>query len=118
MVFKHCGLGEYTQIKNNTLDKLNLKIGLWNGVFEDREDTWLRWFDANNNLILTGAEHAKLEKQRADSEKQRAKEEKQRADTAQRTAEEERQRADSEQRRAEILAKRLKELGIDPDTLS
>jgi Uma2 family endonuclease len=50
------------------------------------------------------------EKQRAEQEKQRAEQEKQRA-------EQEKQRAEQEKQRAEKLAAKLRELGVDPDTL-
>jgi hypothetical protein len=36
------------------------------GRYEDHENTWLRWVDAEGQLILTGSERAELERQRAD----------------------------------------------------
>ncbi|MCO6480148.1 MAG: Uma2 family endonuclease [Phaeodactylibacter sp.] len=57
------------------------------------------------------------EKQRAEEEKQRAEEEKQRAEEEKQRAEEEKQRADTAEKRAQKLAERLRQMGIDPDTL-
>ncbi|GAC1454097.1 MAG: hypothetical protein NVSMB70_21100 [Chamaesiphon sp.] len=61
---------------------------------EDDTATWLRFYDAEENLVLLPEEAAC---QQADTERQRA-------DT-------ERQRADTERQRAESLTARLRELG-------
>ena len=58
---------------------------------------WLRWWDRAGNLLLWSAEQAEQERQRA---------------------EQERQRAEQERQRAEILAAKLRELGVDPDQLT
>jgi len=43
--------------KNNAFfPDLNLGLTLWNGVFENANDTWLRWCDESGNLIKTGDE--------------------------------------------------------------
>ncbi|HEY9702506.1 MAG TPA: Uma2 family endonuclease, partial [Allocoleopsis sp.] len=55
--------------------------------------------------------------QRAESEKQRAESEKQRAESEKQRAESESQRAESEKQRAEKLASKLRELGIDADSI-
>ena len=57
------------------------------------------------------------ESQRADDEHQRADDERQRADDEHQRADDESQRADDESQRAERLAARLRELGIDPDSV-
>jgi hypothetical protein len=62
---------------------------LWEGTFEERYDTWLRWCDQEGVVIPTGAERAENEHQRAENEHQRA----------------------------ERLAEKLRELGLDPDRL-
>ena len=81
----------------------NLSLTLWEGQFEDSQGEWLRWADAQGNLIPTGKELALQERQRADEERQRA--------------DEERQRADEERQRADRLARKLRELGLDPEQL-
>ncbi len=57
---------------------------------------WLRWWDSDGNLLLSGEERAEREQQRAEQERQRAERERQRADR---------------------LAARLQELGIDPNEI-
>ena len=63
----------------------------------------LGWFDQQGQRYLTPAE-------RVEQEQQRAEQEQQRADQAQ-------QRINAERHRAERLAEKLRELGVDPDTL-
>ena len=43
--------------KNNAwFANVNLGLTLWNGVFENLNRTWLRWCDADGNVIKTGDE--------------------------------------------------------------
>ncbi len=81
--------GEYQELERPYLPRVGLGLRFWDGVFEDKEDTWLRWCDAQGNIIPTGEE-------RADREA-----------VARRQAEE----------RAAQLAAKLRELGVDPDRL-
>ena len=79
------------------LDTIGVGLTLWRGEFEENVTrVWLRWCDVDGNVILTGAERAKLSDRRADS-----------AD----------RRADSAEAKAERLADRLRELGLNPDDL-
>lgn len=48
------------------LPGVELGLTLWDGVFEGRSDTWLRWCDQQGNPLLTGQEVALQERQRAD----------------------------------------------------
>jgi len=43
-----------------------LGLRLWQGRYEDLDETWLRWVDAEGRPIPTGRERAELERQRAD----------------------------------------------------
>lgn len=88
--------GEYQELERPYLSRVGLGLKLWDGVFEDREDTWLRWCDEQSNVILTGEERARMEAERADYEA-----------TARREAED----------RAAHFAAKLRELGVDPDRL-
>lgn len=82
--------------------ELNLFLGPWRGdLGTERSGYWLRWWDAEGNLLLWGHEKAAQESQRAEQESQRAEQESQRADAA--------------QLKAERLAERLRQQGIDPD---
>ncbi|MCC3419801.1 MAG: Uma2 family endonuclease [Microcoleus sp. PH2017_01_SCD_O_A] len=62
-------------------------------------------------------QQAVIERQRADEERQRADEERQRADEERQLAQQQSQRAQEECQRADKLSARLRELGVDPDTV-
>jgi hypothetical protein len=67
---------------------LDVEIGLWRGTFlNNPEQLWLRWWDLEGNLLLTGQEEAALQ----------------------------RQRAEQAERKAAQLAERLRAMGIDPE---
>lgn len=52
--------------------QVQLGVTLWDGSYEGRQATWLRWVDADGRLIPTGAERIAQEHQRAEQEHQRA----------------------------------------------
>jgi Uma2 family endonuclease len=76
------------------LPDLGVELGLWHGTYKNVKIPWLRWWDDQGNLLLTGEELAIIEGQRAEQEAQRA---------------------DREAQRAAKLAEKLRALGIDPD---
>ncbi|MBE9013558.1 Uma2 family endonuclease [Pseudanabaenaceae cyanobacterium LEGE 13415] len=86
------------------IPELELFLGLWYGERLGQRTNWLRWWDRDGNLLLWSSEQAEQERQRAEQESQRA--------------EQERQRAEQESQRSQLLADKLRELGIDPDTLT
>jgi Uma2 family endonuclease len=98
----------YERQETTRFPSLNLGLLLWDGTFEGKSDTWLRWTDEHGGIIPTGRERAEQERQRAEQERQRAEQEHQRA-------EQERQRAEQEHQRAEHLAALLRRAGIDPE---
>ncbi|WP_254566197.1 Uma2 family endonuclease [Oscillatoria sp. HE19RPO] len=51
---------------------LGIELGLWQGSYQNQTQLWLRWWDEEGNLLLTGAERAELAQQREESERQRA----------------------------------------------
>jgi Uma2 family endonuclease len=63
---------EYLPMQDNVFTHVGLGLVLWQGVFEGRMDTWLRWCYPDGTVIPTGRERAETEKQRAEVEKQRA----------------------------------------------
>ena len=73
---------------------LNVELGIWQGQYQNVQLPWLRWWDSQGNLLLTGDERAEIERQRAETE---------------------RQRAEIEHQRAEQLAAQLRALGITPE---
>ncbi|MEA5462400.1 Uma2 family endonuclease [Leptothoe sp. PORK10 BA2] len=62
------------------IESMQLFLGVWQGERENRTGYWLRWWDAQENLLLWGIERADQEAQRADQEAQRADQAAQRAD--------------------------------------
>ena len=62
-------------------------------------------------------EQAQQERQRAEQQQERAEQERQRAEQERQRAEQQQEQAEQERRRAEHLAARLRELGIDPDSI-
>lgn len=63
---------EYERQDTTRIECLKLGLTLWDGEFEGRVDTWLRWTDDKGVLIPTGKERADHEHQRAEQEHQRA----------------------------------------------
>jgi Uma2 family endonuclease len=97
------------------VEPLGLELGVWIGRFQDIEQPWLRWWDDQGKLLLTGDEAAEAERRGAEAERQRAEAERQRAEAERQRAEAERQRAEAERQRAEALATQLRALGVEPN---
>lgn len=77
-------------------EKLSLWLGTWEGAvdtFRLEYGTWLRFYDQNGQLALLSKEYERHEKELAQ------------------------QQAEQAQLRAELLAQRLRALGINPDDL-
>ena len=72
-----------------SIGPLGVELGIWNGKYMNQTLPWLRWWDSEGNLLLSGEERA----------------------------EQQEQRADQEQQRADRLAAKLRELGINPDEI-
>ena len=51
---------------------IGVELGLWQGSYQNQTLLWLRWWDSDGNLLLTGTERAGVEQQRAAVEQQRA----------------------------------------------
>jgi Uma2 family endonuclease len=82
--------------------ELDIEFGAWNGAYHGLAADWLRVWE-NGRLVPTPAEQHDIERQRAENEHKRAEAEK--------------LRAEAEKQRAEKLAARLRELGVDPDSV-
>lgn len=85
------------------IEPMGVELGIWQGEYANQTLPWLRWWDSQGNLLLSGEERAEQKTQRADEETQRADKEAQRANEA--------------AQRAERMAAKLRELGIDPDEM-
>ncbi|MDB9495242.1 Uma2 family endonuclease [Spirulina major CS-329] len=71
------------------IEELGVELGIWQGRYQNVELPWLRWWDAEGHLLLYGREQAKQAKAEAEQERQKN----------------------------ERLRAKLRELGVDPDTL-
>jgi hypothetical protein len=98
---------------------LGFWLGTWEGTIDRETSVWLRFYDAEGNLVLLPEEaekqRAEAESQRAEAESQRAEAESQRAEAESQRAEAESQRAEAESQRAESLAAQLRALGVEPN---
>lgn len=63
---------QYFELSQPWMAHVNLGLTLWEGEFEGGENTWLRWQDANGNLLLTGDEQATQARAQAEQERDRA----------------------------------------------
>ena len=45
---------------------LGAELGIWQGQYQNLELPWLRWWDLQGNLLLTGDERAEQERQKSD----------------------------------------------------
>ncbi|AFY42917.1 Uma2 family endonuclease [Nostoc sp. PCC 7107] len=50
---------------------MGVELGIWQGFYPNAELPWLRWWDLQGNLLLTGDERTKVERQRADLEREK-----------------------------------------------
>jgi Uma2 family endonuclease len=87
---------------------LGVELGIWEGHYKYATLPWLRWWDNQGHLLPTGEERAEQERMRAEQAESCMEQERMRAEQAESCMEQERMRA-------ERLAKRLRDLGIDPD---
>lgn len=105
---------EWRLVAPHQLQGLELGLTLWRGVYEGLEAEWLRWQDAQGQLVLTGREGIEAERQRAEMERQRAEAERQRAEAAEQRVAAILQTLEAERQYVEQLKARLRELGIEP----
>jgi Uma2 family endonuclease len=65
--------GVYRSTSPGPWPKVGLGLRLWPGVFEGHQDVWLRWCDAQGELIPTAEEQAALMTERAAKAEERAR---------------------------------------------
>ncbi|MEL6939080.1 MAG: Uma2 family endonuclease [Cyanobacteria bacterium J06598_1] len=106
------------------IPELKIGIGSWNGAYQGVERLWLRCFDEAGLWIKTpeeraiaSAKRAAAETQKAELAAQQAAAETQRAELAAQQAAAETQRAELAESALEALKTRLRNKGIDPDSL-
>lgn len=93
--------GDYQRMVANDrghypIPQMQVEVGVWEGIYQNQTQPWLRWWDLQGNLLLTGAERAIVAEERAESAEERA---------------------ESAEAKSARLAERLRELGIDPDSI-
>ena len=75
--------GTYQRMSENDrghypINRMNVELGVWRGTYLGHsEQLWLRWWDDEGNLLLTGKERAEIARGQAEQERQRADEERQ-----------------------------------------
>jgi Uma2 family endonuclease len=119
--------GSYELLQGNPvwLPEMGLGIGRHRGAYQGITREWLYWYDELGQRLLTPEERIVETVQRVAIEEQARIEEQQRRIEAERRRHEEQQRRiEAEQRhieaerRSQTLAQRLRDLGIDPETLT
>ena len=55
----------YVELVKPFFDEIGLGLAFWDGDYHGGEDTWLRWIDRDENLLLTGAEKAEAAEQKS-----------------------------------------------------
>ncbi|MBW4553628.1 MAG: Uma2 family endonuclease [Aphanocapsa sp. GSE-SYN-MK-11-07L] len=78
------------------IEEIGLFLGVWQGQKAQLAAFWLRWWDQSGNLLLWGVEQVEQERQRAEQ-----------AEVA----------LAEERIASQRLAKKLRELGVDPNSL-
>ncbi len=100
------------------IEHLGVELGVWQGSYQNQTQRWLRWWDSEGNLLLTGTERAEIEQHRAEQERQRAEQEHQRAEEERQRAElAEQERATEAQARREAIP-RLRDLGLTVEQIA
>jgi len=92
------------------IQPMDVELGIWRGQYGNLELPWLRWWDSQGNLLLTGDERARIERERAERAELDLEQERERAENAELELQQERQRA-------ERLAELLRSQGINPEQL-
>jgi Uma2 family endonuclease len=110
---------------------LGVELGIWQGRYKGLELPWLRWWDAQGQLLLTPEERAEQAQQQTEQERlakeqaqQQTEQERLAKEQAQQQADQERlakeqaqQQVEQERLRAERLVERLRALGLDPEQI-
>ena len=73
----HLVNGRYQKMTPNSrghypIEPLKVELGIWQGEYQNQLFPWLRWWDADGDLLLTSQESTQQERQRAEQERQRA----------------------------------------------
>jgi ABC-type Fe3+-hydroxamate transport system substrate-binding protein len=89
---------------------LGLALVRWQGEYRGVTTVWIRWATLDGILLPTPRELAEEAQQKAEEAQQKAEAAQQKAEAAQ-------QKAEAAEEKAERLAAKLRELGINPESL-
>jgi Uma2 family endonuclease len=129
-IYKLIG-NDYELIDGYWMENIGLGVTLHNGEYEGFKGTWLRWYDKNGKLILTGTEQNEKERQEAEAAKKQAEAAEKQAEAAEKQAEAAEKQAEAAEKKSEAAEKkseeermknerllaRLKKMGINPDEI-
>ena len=99
------------------LEQLGLSFVFWDGEYQKCRNQWLRWKDLSGKLLPTGAELAEAATAKASEAEAKASEAEAKASEAETKASEAEAKANDAESRAAKLAAKLREMGLDPDSL-
>jgi len=100
----------YVEKLDRFFPEFKLGLTVWAGHYDGLPGEWLRWCDAEGQILATGVERSVLAERRANEQERRAEEQ-------QRRAEEQQRRAEEQERRRLLLEAELRRLGVDPEQL-
>jgi Uma2 family endonuclease len=111
---------EYVLLSGNPiwLPEINLGLGREIGTYQGITREWLYWYDELGQRLLTPEERIQTAEQLRLEAEQRSFEAQQRSLEAEQNVLLEQQRRLAAEQKAQMLAQRLRELGIDPQTLA
>lgn len=104
--------GLYIPMQRNWFPTIGLGLRVWTGTYEEITDSWLRWCDADGQIIWTGKERGDHEAHAKEQALRRAEQEAQRADQATLRAEYEAQAKALVSAQLERMKAKMRELGI------
>ncbi|MEM7538960.1 MAG: Uma2 family endonuclease [Chloroflexota bacterium] len=96
--------GQFQQIAANNrghypIPSLDIELGLWHGTYSNHTTDWLRIWDSDGTLLLSGEERAEVERRERELADQRAEAERRERELAD-------QRAEAERRERELAEQR------------
>ena len=115
--------GHYVLVPPNAAGRipfapLGVEFGIWEGALRSPPMPWMRvWDSATGKMLPSWDERTATERRLAEKERRRAEKEKERADTSESLLDDTRKLLDEEGESRRRMAQKLRELGIDPDTV-
>ncbi|WP_017303152.1 Uma2 family endonuclease [Spirulina subsalsa] len=115
LIENHYELVQANQRGHYAIEPMGVELGIWQGRYGNVELPWLRWWDCEGNLLLTGDERAQIERERAQIERERAEEAQLALEQERQQRQQREQELEQERQRAARLAELLRSQGINPE---